>query len=199
MNKLELSPRLAAIAALVPAGARLADVGTDHAYLPVRLLLDGKIQSAVATDVNEGPLRRGRETAERYGVGDLSFRRCDGLADVRADEVDAVAIAGMGGDLIARILAAAPWTKQVKLILQPMTAQVDLRKWLIENGYCIQTETLAQEGKKLYVILSATGGASTPYTPGELWAGRQTQGEDSPPRLAYLTDLIQRRRRALEG
>ena len=201
MNKLKLSPRLAAIAALVPAGARLADVGTDHAYLPVRLLLDGKIPSAVATDVNEGPLQRGRETAERCGVGEgrIDFRRCDGLADVRADEVDAVAIAGMGGDLIARILAAAPWTKQVKLILQPMTAQVDLRKWLIENGYCIQTETLAQEGKKLYVILSATGGASTPYTPGELWAGRQTQGEDSPPRLAYLTDLIQRRRRALEG
>ena len=68
MNKLELSPRLAAIAALVPQGARLADVGTDHAYLPVRLLLDGGIASAVATDVNEGPLQRGRETAERYGV-----------------------------------------------------------------------------------------------------------------------------------
>ena len=67
MNKLELSPRLAAIAALVPQGARLADVGTDHAYLPVRLLLDGGIASAVATDVNEGPLQRGRETAERYG------------------------------------------------------------------------------------------------------------------------------------
>ena len=114
MNKLELSPRLAAIAALVPQGARLADVGTDHAYLPVRLLLDGGIASAVATDVNEGPLQRGRETAERYGVRTILFRRCDGLADVRADEVDTVVIAGMGGDLIARILAAAPWTKQAQ-------------------------------------------------------------------------------------
>lgn len=199
MNKLELSPRLAAIAALVPEGARLADVGTDHAYLPVRLLLDGGIASAVATDVNEGPLQRGRETAERYGVGTILFRRCDGLADVRADEVDTVVIAGMGGDLIARILAAAPWTKQAQLILQPMTAQEDLRRWLLENGYRIAKETLAQEGKKLYVILSATGGSSTPYTPGELWAGRQTQGEESPHRLAYLTDLIRRRRRALEG
>lgn len=199
MNKLELSPRLAAIAALVPEGARLADVGTDHAYLPVRLLLDGGIASAVATDVNEGPLQRGRETAERYGVGTILFRRCDGLADVRADEVDTVVIAGMGGDLIARILAAAPWTKQAQLILQPMTAQEDLRRWLLENGYRIAKETLAQEGKKLYVILSATGGSSTPYTPGELWAGHQTQGEDSPHRLAYLTDLIRRRRRALEG
>jgi len=85
------------------------------------------------------------------------------------------------------------------LILQPMTAQEDLRRWLLENGYRIEKETLAQEGKKLYVILSATGGSSTPYTPGELWAGRQTQGEDSPHRLAYLSDLIRRRRRALEG
>ena len=153
----------------------------------------------MATDVNEGPLQRGRETAERYGVGTILFRRCDGLADVRADEVDTVVIAGMGGDLIARILAAAPWTKQAQLILQPMTAQEDLRRWLLENGYRIAKETLAQEGKKLYVILSATGGSSTPYTPGELWAGRQTQGEDSPHRLAYLTDLIRRRRRALEG
>ena len=80
-----------------------------------------------------------------------------------------------------------------------MTAQEDLRKWLIKNGYCIPKETLVQEGKKRYLILSATGGASTPYTPGELWAGRQTRGEENPYRLAYLTDLIQRRKRALEG
>ena len=201
MNKLELSPRLAALAALVPQGARLADVGTDHAYLPVRLLLDGNIRAAVATDVNEGPLQRGRETALRYGVpaGRIAFRRCDGLADVRADEADTVVIAGMGGDLIARILAAAPWTRQAQLLLQPMTAQADLRQWLTEHGYCIQRETLVQEGKKLYVILSATGGTCAPYTPGELWAGRQVRGEDAPHRLAYLSDLIQRRRRALEG
>ena len=69
----------------------------------------------------------------------------------------------------------------------------------LENGYCIAKETLAQEGKKLYVILSATGGSSTPYTPGELWAGRQTQGEDSPHRLAYLTDLIRRPQTGLRG
>ena len=178
MNKLELSPRLAAIAALVPQGARLADVGTDHAYLPVRLLLDGGIASVVATDVNEGPLQRGRETAERYGMGTILFRRCDGLADIRADEVDTVVIAGMGGDLIARILAAAPWTKQAHLILQPMTAQEDLRRWLLENGYRIAKETLAQEGKKLYVILSATGGSSTPYTPGELLAVAYNAGQE---------------------
>ena len=75
MNKLELSPRLAAIAAQVPQGARLVDVGTDHAYLPVCLLLEGIISQAVASDVNEGPLQRGRETARIYGVEEqIAFR-----------------------------------------------------------------------------------------------------------------------------
>lgn len=81
MKQLDLSPRLAAIAALVPPGAKVADVGTDHAYLPVWLLLSGRIQSAVASDVNEGPLQRGRETARTYGVAEkIAFGRCDGSA-----------------------------------------------------------------------------------------------------------------------
>ena len=200
MKQLDLSPRLAAIAALVPPGAKLADVGTDHAYLPVWLLLAGRIGQAVASDVNEGPLQRGRETARAYGVGEkIDFRRCDGLAGISPQEADTVVIAGMGGDLISRILAAAPWTRGAKLILQPMSSQEVLRQWLGEHGYAIQGETLAREGEKFYSILTATGGVSPPYTPGELWAGRQARGEEAPHRLAYLTDLLRRRQRALEG
>ena len=149
------------MAAQVPQGARLADVGTDHAYLPVWLLLAGRIVGAVATDVNQGPLQRGQETAQRYGVAHrMDFRRCDGLAALSPGEVDTVVIAGMGGDLMVHILSAAPWTRDVKLILQPMSPR---------------------------------------YSPGELWAGRQQQGEDNPHRLAYLTEQIRRRQRALEG
>lgn len=111
----------------------------------------------------------------------ILFRRCDGLADVRADEVDTVVIAGMGGDLIARILAAAPWTKQAHLILQPMTAQEDLRRWLLENGYCIAKETLAQEGKKLYVILSATGREQHALYPRRAVGGPPDPGGGQPP------------------
>ena len=200
VKELELTPRLRAIAEQVPQGARLADVGTDHAYLPVRLLLDGRIQGAVASDVNQGPLLRGQETARLYGVeGKLSFRLCDGLAGVGPEEADTVVIAGMGGELIARILAAAPWTKQARLLLQPMSSQPELRQWLAENGYRIDRETVAVEGRKLYTILSATGGESTPYTRAELWAGRQRKGEDSPHRLALLDDLIARRARAIDG
>ena len=184
MKQLDLSPRLAALAALVPAGARLADVGTDHAYLPVWLLLRGKIRGAIASDVNPGPLDRGRETARAYGVEDkIDIRRCDGLAGLTAGEADTIVIAGMGGDLIARILAQAPWTREVALLLQPMSSQEDLRQWLAENGYA----------------MTATGGSCPPYTPGERLAGRQRQGEEAPHRLAFLEDLIRRRQRALAG
>ena len=116
----KLPPRLAAIAALVPDGARLADVGTDHALLPIRLLLDGKIQSAVATDIRSGPLSRAKENAYAAGVQDLSCVLCDGLTGISPDSVDTVVIAGMGGENIAAILRAAPWAcRNALCILQP--------------------------------------------------------------------------------
>ena len=197
---MELSPRLAAIAEQIPEGARLADVGTDHAYLPVYLLLNGTIPSAVASDVNPGPLERGRETARQAGVEEkLDFRLSDGLDGLGEDEAEVIVIAGMGGELIARILSEAPWTRGKLLLLQPMTGRPKLRRWLNANGYRIQRETVVREGEKLYVILTARGGEEPPYGPGELWAGRQRRGEDAPLRLAYLDDLLRRRRRALEG
>ena len=201
MKELELTPRLMAIANQVPQGARLADVGTDHAYLPVYLLLKERITSAVASDVNEGPLERGRETARIYGVEEskISLRICDGLAGVAAHEVDTVAICGMGGELISRILEAAPWTRDALLLLQPMSSQPELRQWLMANGYAIQREQVVKEGEKYYVILNVRGGASEPYTPAELWAGRQKAGEGSPHRGGYLADQIRRRERALDG
>lgn len=200
MNKLELSPRLAAIAALVPQGARLADVGTDHAYLPVRLLLDGGIASAVATDVNEGPLQRGRETAERYGVGTIfvsPLRRPGGRPGGRGghrghrrdggrshrphfsrrplDEASAVDLAahdGTGGPA-----PVAPGKRVLHRERDP-----------------------GPGGKKAVCDpLRHRPGAARPIPPASCGRARQTQGEDSPHRLAYLTDLIRRRRRALEG
>lgn len=200
MKELELSPRLAAIAAQVPRGAKLADVGTDHAYLPVWLLQAGWITEAVASDVNEGPLQRGRETARIYGQeANITFRCCDGLAGIEADRADTVVIAGMGGELIARILGQAPWTKNIRLLLQPMSSQPELRRWLLDNGYAIQQEQVVREGEKYYVILTVTGGESTPYTTAELWVGRQSRDEENPRRGEYLNDQIRRRERALAG
>ena len=110
MKQLELSPRLALIAGWVPPGAKLADVGTDHAYLPVWLTLHGRVVSAIASDLRKGPLERARATGRTYGAEGIDFRLGDGLAFIRPDEADTIVIAGMGGENIAQILAGAPWT-----------------------------------------------------------------------------------------
>lgn len=197
--KLELTPRLRMAADLVPAGARLADVGTDHAYLPAALILEGKIPSAIAADLRQGPLARARETARQAGLsGRMAFRLCDGLTGIRPDEVDAVVIAGMGGETVAAILAAAPWTRErdVPLILQPMSSMPDLRGWLLENGYRIVEERLAREGETLYTALLVRAGEMAPLTPAELWAGKNTA---DPLRGAWLDRWLARTGRALEG
>ena len=107
MGELELTPRLRQAAQWVPQGVRLADIGTDHGHLPIWLMLQGRIQSAIAADLRPGPLSRARENARRYGVTGIDFRLCDGLSAIRAEECDAVVIAGMGGENIAAILAQA--------------------------------------------------------------------------------------------
>ena len=146
-SALTLQPRLHAISSLVPDGAKLVDVGTDHGFIPVKLLLDGKIQSAIASDIGAAPLDHARRTAEQFDVTDrIDFRLCDGLCGISENEVDTVVIAGMGGDNISAILNAAPWTKNgVLLLLQPMSKAEVLRRYLPANGYCVIAEQLVAE------------------------------------------------------
>lgn len=194
---LHLTPRLQAIADQVPTGARLADIGTDHAYLPVWLILNHMAERAIAADLRPGPLERARETARRYGVAErLDFRLCDGLTGIRPEEVDTITIAGMGGDTIQSILSVAPWARDKTLLIQPMTAQSELRRWLGEWGYAIEEEHIAREGQRLYSIWTVKAGQMPPMTPGELWAGVQS---GDPLRGAYLDDIAAKLRRALAG
>lgn len=194
---MELTPRLQAIADQVPQGAVFADIGTDHAYLPVWLLLDGRIDHAIAADLREGPLSRAKETAAQYGVTDqVSFRLCDGLTGIQAGEANSIAIAGMGGETIASILAAAPWTKDCQLLLQPMTSFPDLRLWMQENGYRIMQEKIVREGNRLYSVWSATSGDMPKLSNAELWAGRQS---DDPLRKEYLSYIAGKLERSLRG
>lgn len=196
---MELTPRLRAIADQVSRGARFADVGTDHAYLPVWLILNGVIDRAIAADLREGPLERARQTAAQYGAAErVSFRLCDGLSAITPEEADVIAIAGMGGDTIAGILAAAPWTRKEGklLLLQPMTAQPELRRWLGEHGYTILRERISREGKRLYSIWAVMGGEMPFLSPGELWAGRQSA---DPLRGEYLDYVAAKVSRALTG
>ena len=198
-RKYELTPRLRMVAELVPEGARLADIGTDHAYLPAALLLEDRIPCAVAADLRPGPLARARETVRRAGLEErVEFRLCDGLTGIRPDEVDAAVIAGMGGETIAAILAAAPWTRErnTVLVLQPMSSMPDLRLWLQENGYSIESEELCREGDTLYTALLVQSGHMPPLAPAELWAGRNTA---HPLRGDWLDLWLGKTARALEG
>lgn len=202
MRPIELSPRLRSVAELVPTGAVLADIGTDHAFLPVWLLQRGVIDRAIAADLREGPLSKARANAEKYGLLEkMSFRLCDGLTKIAPGEADTIAIAGMGGETIAAILADAPWTKEggYRLLLQPMTSLHDLRAFLNEHGYTIRMEHINREDRRLYVTMEVEAGECAPYSEGELWAGRQWQGMESPLRADYLDEMLFRARRALEG
>ena len=128
MESMVLTPRLACLASLVPQGARLADIGTDHGKLPVSLLLEGRIAAAIGSDIGEGPLAHAARNAADHGVS-LSLRLAAGLDAVQSEECDTVSIAGMGGQTIAEILAAAPWCERGHhlLLLQPMTMVYELR------------------------------------------------------------------------
>lgn len=197
---LHLTPRLQTVADRVPAGVRLADVGTDHAYLPAWLLLQERIPFALCTDLRPGPLERARETVEKWDVADRAeLRLCDGLAGVRPEEMDVITIAGMGGETILSILAAAPWVREKGLVVQPMSSLADLRAGLAPLGFHIAKETLAQEGETLYVIMDLAPGAEGPLTAAERQVGRAERHQGDPLWPRYLRQEEGRLRKALRG
>lgn len=198
-----LTPRLRTVAALVPAGARLADVGTDHAYLPAYLIATGQIPSAIATDIRSGPLGRARATVEYYGLQEqLQLRLCDGLAAVGADEVEAVTVAGMGGETILTILEQSPWAFDKVCVLQPMSAVEELRAGLDRLGVPISREVLSLERDTLYVTLlleRKAARAQGALTPAEIYVGSPETHTGDPLWPEYLSQSRRRAARALEG
>ncbi len=151
-----LDGRLTLCAHYVRQGSRLADVGTDHAYLPVWLALNGRIRSAVACDIRQGPLDNARANIARCGVeGIVSAVLSDGLDAISPDLAEDIVIAGMGGELIAKIIQKPQWLRDGsrRLILQPMTRAETLRLFLCENGFCIDEEKACTSGKKYYSVM----------------------------------------------
>ena len=198
MKNLELTPRLRRLADWVPPGARLADIGTDHAYLPVWLRLHGRVASAIACDLREGPLNRARETGRLYGAERVEFRLGDGLAPVGPEEADAIVIAGMGGENIAAILARAPWTAGGghTLLLQPQSRAEVLRAFLADNGYRIRREALVEDRGVLYPVMEAGGGEMS-LTLGQLYGGAALLRDPLGDR--YIIEKIIRLQTAVAG
>ena len=155
---MQLSERLSSVASMVTAGNCLADVGTDHGYVPIYLYERQMIPRAIAMDVNKGPLERARLHIAEYGYQNyIETRLSDGLAALKAGEAESVVIAGMGGPLIIRILSAYPEvTASFKeLILQPQSEISEVRVWLGGQGYEIVEEHMVFEDGKYYSMFKA--------------------------------------------
>jgi tRNA (adenine22-N1)-methyltransferase len=155
---IKLSKRLQLIASLVPRGARLADIGSDHALLPTYLAERGMTIFAVAGEVNEGPYQAAAKQVREAGLaGSIDVRRGDGLAVLQPGEVDCVTIAGMGGALIASILTAGleKLDGVRTLILQPNVGEALVRRWLVEHGWFLAKEHILEEDGKIYEVLTA--------------------------------------------
>lgn len=170
-----LPKRLQACADFVRQGTRVCDVGTDHALLPCELVKQGKATAALAADVHEKPLAGARKTIRASGCADrVTTRLSDGLQQILPEEADDVVIAGMGGELMARIVLECDWlrTDTKRLILQPMTQAPLLRQALAQNGFRVLEERAVWENGHSYTVLwAAYDGVSRTLTLAESWAG----------------------------
>lgn len=151
-TKVKLTNRLQLVYDMAPKIARVADIGTDHGYLPVALILGGKATTAIAGDVNEGPLNAASKYVCRMGLNEkINCRLGNGLQVLEKDEVDAVTICGMGGFLMAQLLQESPFKPQ-NLVLQPQNGRQELREVLLELGYVIKDEALVEDMGHIYDV-----------------------------------------------
>lgn len=155
---INLTPRLMAAASLVRGGGIIADIGTDHGYLPIFLLQSGKVEGAFAADIGKQPLQNAEKSVEKYGLNDkITLRLSDGLGNFSPDDADEFVFAGMGGTLIAEKLQETPWIKNERyhFVFQPQSRAEDLRRFLFENGFRINEEISTREGRRVYIAFDA--------------------------------------------
>lgn len=196
---MELTPRLKAIANLVPAADSMADIGTDHAYIPIEVIKSGKVRRAIASDINEGPARMAAEHISGMGLSDVAEVRVGpGLSTLSPHECEGAVIAGMGGLMIIKILEndrdvadSLKW-----LVLQPMNHIADLRIWLASHGCLIEKEALAKEGWHIYDVMLVKHGHME--VPDALMAEvGVTEGRLKDPLLPDLVNKLIRGRNAI--
>lgn len=159
-----LTPRLNCIINYVNS-AVAADIGTDHAYIPIELIRSGRAERVIASDVKKGPLEIAEGNIKKYGLSDkIETRLGSGISVLDRGEADTVIIAGMGGELICEILKAdIDKARESTLIIQPMNAQYELRRFLIENGFTIEKEDIENEKHRVYNILIVKNGEEKPF------------------------------------
>lgn len=199
---IKLSQRLQAIADFVPQGARVADVGTDHGFLPCYLAQNNQAVKVYACDINEQPLALAQKNVADYNVGEIvSTRLGNGLAVIEPGEVDVVTIAGMGGSLMIEILDAAPLVvdKLNRIILQPNVGAEAVRIWAEKNRWHIVEEQLVRENDRFSVIIAMEPGRSlNSMTPVELFLGPELLKQQHPLLGLYISEEYDKAQMVLE-
>ena len=179
----KLNKRLTCAASFVQKGAKVADIGCDHAYLPIYLIENQIASKVIACDINEGPCEKARENIRKHSLSSvIEVIRTDGLCGIDAYSPDNIVICGMGGDLIARILGDSEYTRANSplLILQPMTKQSALRAWLLEKGYDIVNEALCVDDRLYEIIVAKYDGVCRSWSEAELLLGKRNIENSSP-------------------
>ena len=201
LNEQRLSERLERVAAHVPAGARLADIGSDHGYLLVALMTRGVIAAAVAGEVALTPFHAAQRTVRENGLSQqIAARLADGQAAIEPEvRLSAISLCGMGGETIRDILDRdkARLTGEERLILQPNGGEQPLRQWLMDNRYRILHEEVLRENRFNYEIIVAERSGPVRYTPQELYFGPLQLQERSPAFLAKWQRLLHLKQRTL--
>ena len=202
---IELGERLTRVASFVPNGSKVCDVGSDHAYLPVYLIQNKKITSAIAGEVVEGPFLSAKQTVRDYLMEDhIEVRFGDGLQILsKEDEVTVVTICGMGGELISRILEAgysgSHLNGRERLILQPNVAEHFVREWLMNHSYQIVEETVVSDNHRLYeIIVAEPSNEQVEYTELELKYGPILLKEPSELSVAKWSRMNRKNKEILE-
>lgn len=187
---MELSRRLRAVAGLVTEGASVADIGTDHGYIPIYLVQNNIAKKVIASDINEGPLQRAGIHIREYGeIKDrIETRRSDGLKEIKPGEADTMIAAGMGGGLVIKILEEGKDVTDYmdSLILQPQSEAARVRGYLNEHALQIVEEDMVEEDGKYYPMMKAVHGEQEKYTEIELLYGKQLLKNRHPILKEYL-------------
>ena len=198
---MELSVRLQAVADMVTEVTKVADVGTDHAYIPIYLVEHDKNPSAIAMDINRGPLKKAEENISSHNLENkIETRLSDGLKQLHLGEADSVVIAGMGGGLVVKIMEEGTLHKKYvkEWILQPQSEISKVRQYLNENGYCIVEENMVIDEGKFYPMMRVTEGTIEEYTQEELCYGKCLLKEKNPILKKFLEKEIDIKKEILE-
>ncbi len=194
---INLTPRLSAAASLVKGGGIVADIGTDHGYLPIFLIQSGKIPKAIAADIGKMPLENARKSVAQYGLENkIELRLSDGLNSFRENEADEIVFAGMGGTLIAEKLKETPWIKNKNLhfVFQPQSRAEDLREFLFSNGFEIGEEIATHEGNRFYIAFDAFyTGETRDFTVADCFLGKLPKTEDAKIHIKKQVNRLQKR------